>query len=206
MRKFLNKLERMKNITVSENVEVINSMRIKTVFRLKVEIYDLSNLKTIMLLMKKYKIKYYILGEASNVLFVNSYYEAVLLKIYVKFTGIDKISAFEKISVINNRYKNMGIDSLTFLTMVPGSVGGAIYMNAGAFSKEIKDVIEYVYFYDIKAKKFKVFTNEECKFSYRNSYFKNHKVIILGSKIKLIDSNVREITENCQSIIAARKE
>ena len=144
------------------------------------------------MIINKYKKQYYILGKGSNILLLRHYYNRVLIKLNVKESKSPFIvNASDSVAYLNNKFIKDGIETLNFLTSVPCSMGGAIYMNAGAFSKSIKDVIEYVYIFSLDDYKFKVLNNEECNFLYRDSYFRHNNVLILGAKIKLIydDSN-----------------
>lgn len=201
-----NELKSINGIEVKENVTITNTMNIKAVFRFYVNVMNLNSLSSVMKLIKKNKIKYYILGNASNVLFKKDYYDGVVIKVNPNFNNNDKLSGNLLLSQINNEYMKQGISSLLFLSMVPGSLGGAICMNAGAFSREIKEIVEFVYFYDIKKDKFRVFSNKECKFKYRDSYFKHHETIILGAKVKLEYADINDLYIKHNKIMKTRKE
>ena len=203
--KIISKLKNVDGVIIKENVVITNSMGIKTIFMYEIIVDKLDVIDRVIQNIKKSKIKYYILGMASNILFKQEFYEAIIVRVNAKFKNIDEVSASYPIAKLNSKYINMGISSLLFLTMVPGSLGGAIYMNAGAFNKEIKDIVELVYFYDVKKKKIRIFNNEECKFSYRDSYFRHHETIILGAKIKLEYQDCGLI-EEFKKIIKLRKD
>ena len=78
-------------------------------------------------------------------------------------------------------------------------------MNAGAFGKSMSDIIEYVYVLDIEELKFKVLTNNECQFGYRDSYFKYHDVMILGAKIKLLDEQKEYLLKKHHEYLMIRR-
>lgn len=85
-----------------------------------------------------------------------------------------------------------GIENLSF---IPGTVGGAVVQNAGAYGSEIKDILEECEIYDIEKGEIKIFKNEDCKFSYRNSIFKNNKkyfVVSVSFKISRILKDAKE--------------
>ena len=114
--------------------------------------------------------------------------------------------------------KNLsGIENLA---LIPGLVGASPMQNIGAYGVEVKDTIEKVFFIDKKSKIEKNLTNKECRFSYRNSIFKNDlkdKVIITKVIFKLSKHNLNNISygaitselkatnkvANCQTICQA---
>ena len=194
--KFYDELKKIKNITVYKNVNVKdeNTLKMDAIFLYKVEISSFAAVKKVFKIIEKYNIKYYLIGNGSNILFSKKFYEGILIKIKpINSSYINIISAGDKLNLINNKYIKKGILSLDFLAGVPCSIGGAIYMNAGAFNEKMSDVIEYVYAYDIEKSKFKVFKNDECQFGYRDSYFKYHNFIILGAKVKCKYMDVIEL-------------
>ena len=149
---FLKSLNMIKGVIVKENVVINSSINIKATFKYKIVIDRISSIKKVFELINKYKVKYYIIGNCTNILFLKNYYNGALIEVILKSNGF-VLSGKEDICALNRRYIKEGISSFLFLTLVPASLGGAIYMNAGAYTKEIKDIVEYVYFYDIDNKK-----------------------------------------------------
>ena len=92
-----------------------------------------------------------------------------------------------------------------FLSGIPGTVGGAVKMNAGAFGSEIKDVLIDVTILDEKYN-FKSLKNEELNFSYRNSIFFEKNWIIIGCTFKVQKGDISEIKEKRKEIIESRRE
>lgn len=76
------------------------------------------------------------------------------------------------------------ISGFEFAAGIPGSIGGAIRMNAGAYGGEMKDIVKDVTVLNEKGE-INVLTNEECEFSYRHSRFTNSKEIIIKATLKL---------------------
>ncbi|BBE30497.1 UDP-N-acetylenolpyruvoylglucosamine reductase [Tepiditoga spiralis] len=100
------------------------------------------------------------------------------------------ITRLSKISCENN------LSGLEFASGIPGSLGGAIFMNAGAYGGEFKDVVESVEIFDVNEEKIKTFSREDMKFDYRSSIVKNLKIIVLSAVLKLnIGNNVEEKTK-----------
>lgn len=144
---------------------------------------------------------FYVLGGGSNVLFCDDF-KGTILKMNMK--GIEErshlnddfveITAFAGENwhelVMYSLSKNYG--GIENLSLIPGTVGACPIQNIGAYGVEVKDVISGVYGYDIEEKKFRTFTNEECKFGYRDSVFKQElkgRFIITKVKFRLTKKN-----------------
>ena len=98
-----------------------------------------------------------------------------------------------------------GIEGFEELSGIPGTVAGAIYMNAGAYGKEIKDVVVSTKCMDFNGNIFYL-TNEEQEFSYRESIFSKKDYIILSTKLKLNYGKMQEIKEKMDKYFSQRKE
>lgn len=89
------------------------------------------------------------------------------------------------------------LKGLEWAAGIPGTIEGAVYGNAGAFGKSMKDVVKTVEVFDTRTGKIKFFKNKDCKFGYRDSVFKKKKnLIILSVKIKLKKSDPKKIKEH----------
>ncbi len=156
------------------------------------EIRNVKALEEAVKFAKSKNLKIFTLGGGSNVLLPDSGLMGLVLKINIKgikfkndlvYVGAGEI--WDKI-VAKAVTKNLsGIENLS---LIPGTVGGAIYQNIGAYGAEIKDVIESVDVFDIKLKKVKTLSNLSCRFSYRTSIFQKPEgknYIILGTTLEL---------------------
>src|ERR1700739_1479169 len=137
-----------------------------------------------------------ILGGGSNILFTKNY-EGLVVKNNLKGIKIEKENTdfvWIKVSAGENWHnfvmwcvaRNYG--GLENLSLIPGCVGAAPMQNIGAYGVEIKDTCEKVFALDLENGKETVFTNEECKFGYRESVFKNkfkNKFLITAVIFKL---------------------
>lgn len=85
-----------------------------------------------------------------------------------------------------------GLTGTEFSSGIPGSVGGAVFMNAGAYDHELKEIIKSVEYMDMQGNFYEV-PGEECEFGYRTSKFADGDYIILGCTLKLKPGNVDEI-------------
>ncbi len=94
---------------------------------------------------------------------------------------------------------DQGLTGLEFACGIPGSVGGAVYMNAGAYGGEVKDVIETVTVLTTEGE-IKERTNEEMNFSYRNSIIQESQDIVLKIVFKLKPGNKEKIKEKMDEL------
>ncbi len=147
-------------------------------------------LKQLILKLRKESKKYFILGNCSNVIVDDDYFDGVIINLKEM-----KNICFENnylnceagcmIPLISKKAIDNSLKGLEWAISIPGTVGGCIYNNAGAYNSEMKDVIEEVTVLDKDLNEIKL-SNKECDFSYRNSIFKNNKdLIIISCKIKL---------------------
>lgn len=160
---------------------------------------------------KENRIRYMILGCGSNVLFSdNGYNGAVIMtqalnNVEVKGGIITAWCGAALISVCKAALDN-GLSGVEFAYGIPGSVGGAVFMNAGAYGGEIKDVVTRVRAYSVSQDKIIELTNEECKFGYRESVFSNGGYIILSAEMMLNKADKSEIKALMDDLLGRRKD
>ena len=106
--------------------------------------------------------------------------------------------AGESLSKVCRFAAEYGLSGLEALSGIPGTVGGAVFMNAGAYGSEISDVLFSVRAFSLDDKKGIMLTNEECELSYRSSIFKLKPMIIL-SVVLTLKQEKREIIEQRMS-------
>jgi UDP-N-acetylmuramate dehydrogenase len=97
----------------------------------------------------------------------------------------------------------IGLSGLEFAYGIPGTVGGAVYMNAGAYGGEAKDVIDYVRAAD-KNGNIVTLTAEECEFSYRKSAFHNNGLVILGAHFRLRKADAEKCVSDAKEFMQRR--
>ena len=100
-----------------------------------------------------------------------------------------------------------GYKGLEFASGIPGSFGGGLVMNAGAYGGELKDVVLKTEFYCLDRQNLFYLENSDCRFVYRGSIFKNHGAcIITGAVLKLEKGDKEEISEKMRSYNESRRE
>ena len=143
-------------------------------------------------------IKYKILGGGANLIFAHDY-DGVLIKLdhfdklEVNDTKITVGAGYNLIKLAMKTCK-LGLTGLEFATGIPGTIGGAVRMNAGAHGREMKDIVRDVTCIDLDGN-INIITNEECEFEYRNSLFGKNKNIVLETTLELGNGDKQEIKQ-----------
>jgi len=152
---------------------------------------------------KKLDLPFFILGRGSNLLVSDKGFKGIVINFQFSIFNFQKNKIFAGAGTPLGRLVNVSAEkSLTGLEWaigIPGTIGGAVYGNAGAFGKSMKDIVSEVEIFDSKTQKIKIFGNKKCKFSYRNSIFKkNPNLIILSVVLKLKKGDKKTIKEKIQ--------
>ncbi len=184
-------------------------------------------LRDVIIFLKSKNIKYCLVGNASNVLFMDSGYDGAVvftgkMKAYYVLPedcgvenypcndGVLHIYAEAGVSLTSFAYKMLkdGYAGLEFAYGIPATVGGAIYMNAGAYGSEISNVLEAVEYLDADGE-FKIYRNGKgkCGFSYRHSPFTGCRdKIIVGGVFALSTDSDGEAMRIAEKNMASRRE
>ena len=179
-----------------------------------IKIDNEADLKEILEFSKINNIPLTILGNGSNVIVLDSGIKGITLIIKIEKLEIEnstsdvikiKLGAGEKIAKIGRIFLKKGLAGFEEISGIPGTVGGATRMNAGAHGKEMKDIITKVKCLDMDGNE-KIFTNAEMNFGYRTSKIKNEKYIITEIEIELTKGNTKEIKEKMDEYLNYRKE
>ncbi|MDX9893305.1 MAG: UDP-N-acetylmuramate dehydrogenase [Patescibacteria group bacterium] len=155
---------------------------------------------------KQAGVEYTIIGWGSNILVADSGYDGLVIKnsssvIAAEGEIIEAESGVNLASLIGFATRQ-GLSGLEFAAGIPGTLGGAIYGNAGAYGSSFSSVVQEVEVYqDGEVKKF---SNEEMKFDYRHSILKERPGIILSVKMKLTPKNPKEIQSKVIETIKGR--
>ena len=169
-------------------------------------------LKEIVLKCKELDIKYYLLGNGSNVLFSDNGFDGVIISTSEKFNGIRKINenTFEcdsgvKLSALCNYALENSLTGFECLYGIPGTIGGAIITNAGAYGGEISDVAIEVKHIDNEGN-FGSFIGDEIDFSYRHSAYETNGYLICSVVFVCEKGNKDEIKSKMDDLISRRKD
>ena len=163
------------------------------------------SLKNVIKLLKKHQKNYYFLGNGSNTIFENNFYDGFILQFAKNKIKINK--NYLKISSDINFFKlhrilmENSLGGLEWAYGIPASVGGAVFMNAGAYNHEISSYVK-------KVKVFfagKIFWVKNFWFAYRNSFFQQNNMIILEVVLKLQRSSPENILSLQREYLKKRK-
>ncbi len=197
------------NVFVNEKMSKHTSFKVGGIADFFVIANDVKELIYILKLAKELKIKTYILGNGTNIVVKDEGFRGIIIKLNFKNLKIedDKIIAGAGVSValLSEYAYRSQIKGYEFISGIPGTVGGAVKMNAGAYGSEIKDVLISTTYLDEKYN-IKEIKNNEHDFSYRKSIFENKKWIILESTFKVEKGNKEEIKQKRQEIATVRQE
>ena len=162
-------------------------------------------------LAKKFKLPFFILGGGSNLLVSDKGFKGLVIKIQNTKYKIQNTKIMAEVGVMLGELVNVsaktGLSGLEWAVGIPGTVGGAIHGNAGAFGKSMKNVVKEVEVFDLSNEKIKTFKNKDCQFDYRESIFKKNKnLIILSTKLKLKKEKKSKIERKMREYLNYRKE
>ncbi len=181
---------------------------------------NITELKNALLIISEQNIKSFIIGNGSNVLFATNF-DGVVIKIGKDFEvnkdgeTTDEIvkngdSYTVKAGVMLVKFANTvckdGYTGMEFATGVPGSVGGAVYMNAGCYGREIVDSVTKVVALNKKTMEVEAFTKDQCNLTYRNSFFQNDEYVIISADFTFEKGNREEINQKVDEYRKQRTE
>lgn len=178
-----------------------------------IKVDNIEELKETVDLSKKNQIPLTIIGNGSNLLVTDKGIRGITAKLNLKDIEIKnennkqiiKVDAGVPVGLLAQKLLKEEITGFEELSGIPGTIGGAVIMNAGAHGKELKDILKKVTAMDYNGN-IHEFTNEECQFSYRNSRFQKEKYIILQATLELEKGNSIEIKEKMEEYMQFRKE
>ena len=143
---------------------------------------------------------YFVLGNGTNVIARDGGYPGAVISTQRALGGIEiregrriVCGAGESLTRVCRYSAEQGLSGLEELSGIPGTVGGAVYMNAGAYGREIAAILVSVRAYEIVTENIIMLTNKECCFSYRASIFKEKPMIILAAEFELAAGERKEI-------------
>ena len=154
--------------------------------------------------------EYFILGNGSNLLVGDKGYRGVVLKLdgpmeEVSVEGnVIRAGAGALLSKVAAEAKNHGLSGMEFAAGIPGSIGGGVVMNAGAYGGEMKQVVVSVRGLDTEGQ-ILLLDNETMEFGYRTSAIKNRSVIVLEVTLRLTEGNPEEIGARMEELALLRR-
>ena len=189
-----------KDILANEPMSKHTTFKVGGNADLLVKVHNAQQIKFVLDIARNNNIPIFILGNGSNLLVKDKGIRGITLKIEIKDVKIDKqdkqvyviVGAGNKVPEIAGRLLREEISGFEFAAGIPGTIGGFVRMNAGAYGKEAKDIVieTTILDYDGNIKKI---IGEGHEFRYRESAFLNMEAIILETKLKLNYGKKEEI-------------
>ena len=213
-------LSDLAKIISKENIKINEPMSKHTTFKTggNADFYVILDKENQVIELVKYSkennLKLYIIGNGSNLLISDEGVRGIVAKVTFddvlfeeeKEEIIVTVGAGCKIMALAQLLKKNEITGFEELSGFPGTIGGANYMNAGAYGREMKDVIIETKAYNKETGKIEVLKNEDQKLEYRSSIFKNKKYVILETTLRLQKGKAEEIEKKLNDYLLQRKE
>ena len=173
--------------------------------------YNILQLKEIIKNCNNLQIPYNVIGNGTNIIFKDNGFKGAIINISSKMEDIQiendyEITASAGTTLAKLAYFAMehSLTGLEFCWGIPGNVGGAVFMNAGAYNREIKDVIINSYYIDNNCNE-GFLTKNEMQLGYRYSIYFDNKFIITSAKFKLTPATKQDIKLKMDEFMAKRK-
>lgn len=208
-------LSSITEIVGADNVFVDEQMKCHTTFRVGgpadffVKPQNERQLAGVIRYLDEYKIPFFILGNGSNLLVSDSGYRGVIIDLSEGFDDISVSGNFiftqagAMLSRVSAFARDNSLTGMEFASGIPGSIGGAVFMNAGAYGGEMKDIVDTVTVMDYSGNIF-VLKNSDMDFGYRHSVVEEKKLIVLSTVLRLSKGDRSVITGRMKELGESR--
>ena len=199
------------NCLGSDNVKQQEPMSRHTTFRIggPADFYlcphSTNEVQEIVEICKEEKLPYFVLGNGSNLLVSDKGYRGVVIQLWKNFSDITvkdcciQAKAGALLSKVAAEALEAGLTGMEFASGIPGTIGGAAFMNAGAYGGEMKDIIKSVKVLDTQGEG-RVLPKEELKMGYRTSIVKEKGYTVLSVELELTRGNQEEIRNTMEDL------
>lgn len=199
------------NCLGSDNVKQQEPMSRHTTFRIggPADFYlcphSTKEVQEIVEICKEEKLPYFVLGNGSNLLVSDKGYRGVVIQLWKNFSDITvkdcciQAKAGALLSKVAVEALEAGLTGMEFASGIPGTIGGAAFMNAGAYGGEMKDIIKSVKVLDTQGE-VRVLPKEELKMGYRTSIVKEKGYTVLSVELELSKGNREEIRNTMEDL------
>lgn len=173
-----------------------------------VEVKNEEELKSVVKSAIESQTPFIVIAGGSNLLINDTGVKGLVIKISYSDISSDgdnvKVIAGTELQEFVDYCNENGLAGAEKLAGIPGTVGGAIYGNAGAYGQTISDKLKRIRIFDGQGDRW--LTKEDCKFEYRDSDFKNHNWVILEAEFEMNQGNLEELKKISAETIKKRKE
>jgi UDP-N-acetylmuramate dehydrogenase len=211
---FLDKLNKLLN---EDQVRINERMKDHTTFKIGgpcdyfLTPSSLDELSQLLVLCKEHKIEVFVLGNGSNLLVTDKGYRGAVIQVFKNFNqvtieGNTIIAGAGILLVALASVAAKGkLTGLEFASGIPGTLGGAVYMNAGAYGGEMKQVVTKVTAINLNGE-VKVFNRNELDFDYRHSALQDKHFIAIEVELELKEGDIKSIKELMFDFNSRRKD
>lgn len=212
MNKYINEFNQIENLLVKRNVPLkkYTTFEVGGPADLFLIPQNSKALQRITKIIKANNLKYFVLGKGSNIIVGDKGYRGIII-----YTGqLNNIEVLDNkivaqsgatLKELSDIALKKSLTGIEFACGIPGSLGGAVFMNAGAYGGEMNDIIKKVTAVNDKGQKV-TFKNKELNLSYRNSIFQDNNFIILKAVIQLKKGNQQEIKNQMDTLNNKREQ
>ena len=211
----INYIEELKNICgtvlLNEPMNLHTSFRTGGPAEVFIKAESTENIISAIDIAKKYNKQYIITGNGSNILVKDGGIDGIVINIGNEMSKIKcdgtKIyaQAGAMLSALATAAADEELTGLEFASGIPGTVGGAVFMNAGAYDGEIKDVIEYADVIDSEGNTHRLI-KDELELSYRHSVIAEKNMIVVGAMFNLNKGIKKNITDKMADFAKRRRD
>ena len=161
--------------------------------------------------LRKMQQEFLVIGNGSNLLVSDQGTQMVVIRLSGEFARIQSVEnkliagGGAQLAALCKKAAELSLTGLEFAYGIPGSIGGAVYMNAGAYGGEMKDVLEYVQVMDLRGN-IRELTLEDLQMGYRTSALQHQTGVLIQPVFRLSPGNREEIQAKMEDILGRRKE
>ena len=195
-----NNLEYYENV----NFKKYNSYKLEVIVKYLIFPKTEDELIKILKYIRANSVKYIVLGNGSNVIFSNNYYDGVVIRLD-KFNELEinmnkvTVGAGYSLVKLSMIVSNRGLAGMEFAAGIPGFVGASVAMNAGAYNHSLSEIVKSVKVINPDGN-IEVFDGKKIDFNYRDSFFKKNKnYVIISCELELSFGNKEEILEKIET-------
>lgn len=173
--------------------------------------YSVKEIGEVMKVVKQANVPHAVMGNGTNLIVSDSGYLGVIIKLTDNFAAISATGeeilaqAGASLAAVSNAAWKAGLTGLEFASGIPGTVGGAVAMNAGAYGGEMKDVVIRTTCMDENGELLQL-CGDQHEFCYRKSVIQRNKLVVLETTMKLETGEPDKIREKMQCLNARRRE
>jgi len=207
----LDKFSWQEEIRKKEPLANKTSVRVGGPADLFLTVHDLDELTRLFEIIREHQCPWFVLGKGSNLLIQDEGFPGIVIRLAGDFSQVAQVSSRQLVvgagiaNIQASRIaKKNNLSGMEFLTTIPGTMGGAAFMNAGAHGQEMKDIVEWVEFFS-ETGEVETIRAEYLDFSYRHSRFMQTPGIILKLGLQLQVDHSEAIGKREKEFIMRRK-